>query len=202
MCVETRLCSPYRLQSSRRSKRLLPLDAVTVRPGRASRRSACRVFAVPAGYSLAMRLFNWRPLTTEKARETLKRAFRREWIKRFGREDPALFDRMGAMQKAWLLEVPSRITASQYIGTLFTEPRPEPLMDAWATAFDLWERLDPVMYDFGLAAVIKHYDLLAVSRYVPPSRLVADWRSEGTPEPNAWLESKVSAMLRTETPRP
>jgi hypothetical protein len=100
---------------------------------------------------------------------------------------------VGAKQRAWLIPVSSEQPRSPGV--------PTQLLEAWTATVREWDWQGPATRERNVNAILSHYhvDRDAVTG-VPPG-LAADWCREGRPEPSAWIEAKLDAILSEESRR-
>jgi ferric iron reductase protein FhuF len=65
-----------------------------------------------------------------------------------------------------------------------------PVMRAWFALSSSEENID---------AVNRHYHVPVAESGLPPTRLLAEWREAGHPDPHDWIREKVEAIVQEGT---
>jgi hypothetical protein len=72
---------------------------------------------------------------------------------------------------------------------------PQPLLQAWNAALREWDWRGPATLDRNVGAIRRHYHVGKAISNVPPAGLTEDWRRDRWPDPTAWIEAKLLAIL-------
>jgi hypothetical protein len=100
---------------------------------------------------------------------------------------------MGVKLRAWLIPVSSEQSRRAVV--------PPQLLDAWTATLREWDWQSPATRDRNVRTIQRHYHVdKEVAAGVPPG-LARDWCREGCPEPSAWIEAKLEAILSEDAHR-
>ena len=100
---------------------------------------------------------------------------------------------MGLKTLAWLIPTSSEQS--------HPAPVPSQLLEAWTATVREWDWQSPATRDRNMGAIRRHYQVdREVAAGIPPA-LVLDWCRSGRPEPSAWIEAKLEALLSEESHR-
>ncbi|MFI5287473.1 MAG: hypothetical protein ACHQ4F_14280 [Candidatus Dormibacteria bacterium] len=74
-----------------------------------------------------------------------------------------------------------------------------PVMRAWYAALAEWDSTSPPSADENIAVIDRHYNVAPGVSDLPPTRLLAEWREAGHPDPNSWIKDKLEEILEAGT---
>jgi hypothetical protein len=95
--------------------------------------------------------------------------------------------------RAWLNPVVSEESLAIHI--------PRQLLEAWRATVQEWDWKGPATRDRNVGVIQRHYHVdQEVAAGLPPG-LALDWCRAGRPDPSAWIEEKLDAILSEERHR-